>query len=176
MWATFPANNVTLEHPEWGRSIVRDAENGKIKSPMDKAKSGFIFIFDCFNCSVALPVNLYVALVILFTTHLRNDPKYVIQLNVVLCNEGLSTLLPSVQIFWVFSEIFWNFRKLNFFSMDSYGTKTLKISWVYENICESTTPRCAICWLLFLIRKRPFTIIGPMTICANCTSSRLAFL
>ena len=25
--------------------------------------------------------------------------------------------------------------------MDSYGTKTLKISWVYENIFESTTPR-----------------------------------
>ena len=43
-----------------------------------------------------------------------------------------------------FLGIFWNFLKfseIKFFSMDSYGTKTLKISWVYENIFESTTPR-----------------------------------
>ena len=41
-------------------------------------------------------------------------------------HEGLSTLLPSVQIFWEFSEIFWNFRKLIFFLWTLMGLKRLK--------------------------------------------------
>jgi len=43
--------------------------------------------------------------------------------------------------------------------MGSYGTKTLKISWVYENIFESTTPRKIQLYppfLGFLFAKKPF--------------------
>jgi len=57
--------NVPLEHPEWGSNVIRN-RNGKIRDPIGKAMSGYIFSFDYFNLSLGIPLNVYLVLVILF--------------------------------------------------------------------------------------------------------------
>lgn len=84
MWIN-PGVNVTLEHPDWGYSVLRN-ENGNITDPMELAKSFYVFFFNFVNCLSSLPINVYLAFVILYYDHLRNDPNYIIQLNVILSN------------------------------------------------------------------------------------------
>ena len=45
-----------------------------------------VFLFNFFNCLLALPLNVYVTLIILLKKHLRTQSKYVIRLNAFLCN------------------------------------------------------------------------------------------
>ena len=67
-------------HLEWGDNVMRNADK-TIKDPMDKAESVYVFIFNIFNCLLALPLNVYVVLVILLTKRLRNQTQYSVQLN-----------------------------------------------------------------------------------------------
>ena len=92
MWS-IPIND-TIEHPEWGDYVWRN-KNGSITDPMQKAKNFYVFNFNLTIGSFALPLNLYVAFVILSDTKLRNDPKYVVKLIGALCS--LITLLSDGQ-------------------------------------------------------------------------------
>ena len=84
MWLN-PINGTRLEHPEWGNSVMRNG-NGSVKDPMEESESLCVFLFNFFNCLLALPLNVYVTLIILLKKHLRTQSKYVIRLNAFLCN------------------------------------------------------------------------------------------
>ena len=74
-----------------------EGENGSISTqdPMERAASVYVFIFNIVNCLMALPLNLYIALIILSTNRLRNQPKYVMK--VITASSSLLTLLKDGQ-------------------------------------------------------------------------------
>ena len=74
-----------LERPEWGEFVVRKSD-GSVRSPMEMSEIDSVVIFNCINCLLAVPLNLYVALVILLDSQLRNQPIYLIKLNTAVCN------------------------------------------------------------------------------------------
>ena len=72
-------------HLDWGDKVMRNTDKS-IKDPMEKAKNFYVFNFNIGYGSVALPLNLYVVLVILSDSKLRNDPKYVMKVKTALCS------------------------------------------------------------------------------------------
>ena len=93
-------------HLDWGDKVMRNTDKS-IKDPMEKAKNLYVFNFNIGYGSVALPLNLYVVLVILSDSKLRNDPKYVMKVKTALCSLFivLTDAEEAAYFFWRSEEL-----------------------------------------------------------------------
>ena len=94
MWASY--NNLSMaENPKWWADYILTNTDNSTRDPMQKSADVNIIHFNIAYCLLALPINLYAALIILSTSKLRNQPKYKIQLYVTVSN--LFTILNDIE-------------------------------------------------------------------------------
>ena len=106
MWISF-YNSSMVENSKWWVDYVLANEDNSIQNPLEKAADVNVIQFNIGYVSLALPINSYVAFIILSTPSLRNQFQYVIMLYDIVSNlfSILNDVEETVFYFWPSEEL-----------------------------------------------------------------------